>query len=48
MTDLFMIVIFLLTGICGWWVMGRVDHFLNEYVKGEEGEGEEEDEQRYR
>ena len=43
MTDALLIVAFLLTGIYGYWIMDRVDRFLNEHVKGEE---EETDEQR--
>ncbi len=42
MTDALLIAVFLFTGICGYWIMDRVDRFLNEHVKGEE---EEEDEQ---
>ena len=42
MMDALLIVIFLLTGTYGYWIMDRVDRFLNEHVKGEE---EEEDEQ---
>ena len=41
MTDALLAVIFLLTGICGYWIMDRVDRFLNEHVKGEEEEADE-------
>ena len=41
MTDALLIVIFLLTGIYGSWIMDRVDRFLNEHVKGEEEEADE-------
>ena len=41
MTDALLIVIFLLTGTYGYWVMDRVDRFLNEHVKGEEEEADE-------
>ena len=41
MTDALLIVIFLLTGIYGYWIMNRVDRFLNEHVKGEEEEADE-------
>ena len=36
-----MIAAFLLAGICGDWIMGRADRFLNEHVRGEEGEEDE-------
>ena len=42
MTKALLIAAFLLIGILGDWIMDRVDRFLNEHVKGEE---EEEDEQ---
>ena len=35
MTDALLIVIFLLTGTYGYWIMDRVDRFLNEHVKRE-------------
>ena len=38
MTDALLIVILLLTGIYGYWIMDRVDRFLDEHVKGEEYE----------
>lgn len=38
MTDALLAVIFLLTGICGYRIMDRLDRFLNEHVKGEEDE----------
>ena len=38
MTDALLIVIFLLTGTYGYWIM---DRFLNEHVKGEEEEADE-------
>ena len=41
MTDALLIVTFLLTGIYGYWVMDRVDRFLNEQVKGEKEEADE-------
>jgi len=41
MTDALLIVIFLLTGTYGDWIMDRVDRFLNEHVKGEEEEADE-------
>lgn len=41
MTDALLIVIFLLTGTYGYWVMDRVDRFLNEHVKDEEEEADE-------
>ena len=41
MTDTLLIVIFLLTGTYGYWIMDRVDRFLNEHVKGEEEEADE-------
>ena len=41
MTDALLIVTFLLTGIYGYWVMDRVDRFLNEHVKGEKEEADE-------
>ena len=41
MTDALLIVIFLLTGTYGYWIMDRVDRFLNEHVKGEEEEADE-------
>ena len=41
MTDALLIVIFLLTGTYGYWIMDRVDRFLNEQVKGEEEEADE-------
>ena len=43
MTDALLIATLLLTGICVYWIMDQVDRFLNEHVKGEE---EETDEQR--
>ena len=45
MTDALLIVTFLLTGTYGYWIMDRVDRFLNEHVQGEEREEEEENEQ---
>ncbi len=44
MTDVLLIATFMLAGICGYWIMDRVDRFLNEHVKGDE---EEEDEQQH-
>ena len=41
MTDALLILIFLLTGTYGYWIMDRVDRFLNEHVKGEEEEADE-------
>ncbi len=41
MTDALLMVTFLLTGIWGYWVMDRLDRFLNEHVKGEEEEADE-------
>ena len=41
MTDAHLIVTFLHTGILGDWIMDRVDRFLNEHVKGEEEEADE-------
>ena len=41
MTEALLIVIFLLTGTYGYWIMDRVDRFLNEHVKGEEEEADE-------
>ena len=41
MTDALLIVIFLLTVTYGYWIMDRVDRFLNEHVKGEEEEADE-------
>ena len=41
MTAALLIVIFLLTGTYGYWIMDRVDRFLNEHVKGEEEEADE-------
>ena len=41
MMDALLIVIFLLTGTYGYWIMDRVDRFLNEHVKGEEEEADE-------
>ena len=41
MTDALLIVTFLLAGIVGYWLMDRVDRFLNEHVKGEEEEADE-------
>lgn len=41
MTDALLIVIFLLTGTYCYWIMDRVDRFLNEHVKGEEEEADE-------
>ena len=41
MTDALLIVIYLLTGTYGYWIMDRVDRFLNEHVKGEEEEADE-------
>ena len=46
MTDALLIVIFLLTGTYGYWIMDRVDRFLNEHVKGEEEEEEKGEQQR--
>ena len=42
MKDALLAVTFLLTGIYGYWIMERLDRFLDEHVKGE---GEEADEQ---
>ncbi len=36
MTDALLIVTFLLMGIYGYWIMDRMDRFLNEHVKEEE------------
>ena len=41
MKDVLLIVTFLLTGICGYWIMDQVDRFLNEHVKGEAEEANE-------
>ena len=41
MTKAFLIAAFLLIGILGDWIMDRVDRFLNEHVKGEEEEADE-------
>lgn len=41
MTDALLIAAFLLIGILGDWIMDRVDRFLNEHVKGEEEEADE-------
>lgn len=41
MTDVLLIVTFLLTGIYGYWIMDQVDRFLNKHVKGEEEEANE-------
>ena len=41
MTKALLIAAFLLTGILGDWIMDRVDRFLNEHVKGEEEEADE-------
>ena len=41
MTKALLIAAFLLIGILGDWIMDRVDRFLNEYVKGEEEEADE-------
>lgn len=41
MTDALLIVIFLLAGTYGYWIMDRVDRFLNEHMKGEEEEADE-------
>ena len=41
MKEVLLIAAFLLAGICGDWIMGRADRFLNEHVKGEEGEEDE-------
>ena len=43
MSALVIIVIFLLMGICGSWIMDQVDRFLSKYV-GEEGADESESE----
>ena len=42
MTDILLIFAFVLMGVFGYWIMDQVDRFLDEHVKGE---GEEEDEQ---
>ena len=42
MKDSLLFFTFLLTGIYGYWIMDRVDRFLDGYVKGQ---GEETDEQ---
>lgn len=41
MTDALLIVTFLLMGIYGYWIMDRMDRFLNEHVKEEEEEADE-------
>ena len=41
MTKALLIAAFLLIGILGDWIMDRVDRFLNEHVKGEEEEANE-------
>ena len=41
MTKALLIAAFLLIGILGDWIMDRVDLFLNEHVKGEEEEADE-------
>ena len=41
MTDALLLLAFLLTGICGYRIMDRLDRFLNEHVKGEEEEADE-------
>lgn len=41
MTKALLIAAFLLIGILGYWIMDRVDRFLNEHVKGEEEEADE-------
>ena len=41
MTKALLIAAFLLIGILGDWIMDRVDRFLNEHVKGEEEEADE-------
>ena len=41
MTKALLIEAFLLIGILGDWIMDRVDRFLNEHVKGEEEEADE-------
>ena len=43
MTVVLFIVIFLLAGILGEWIMGRVDRFLNKYISEEEAGNEFED-----
>ena len=40
MTDALLIVTFMLTGIYGYWIMDRVDRFLNEHVKDDEEEAD--------
>ncbi len=44
MTTIVLIVVFLLAALFGYFVMGRVDRFLDEHVKGEEDEDERKDE----
>ena len=41
MTDILLIFAFVLMGIFGYWIMDQVDRFLNEHVKGEEEEANE-------
>ena len=41
MTDALLIVTFLFTAICGYWIMDQVDRFLNEHVKGKAEEANE-------
>ncbi len=41
MTDALLIVTLLFTGICGYWIMDQVDRFLNEHVKEEAEEANE-------
>ena len=41
MTKALLIAAFLLIGILGDWIMDRMDRFLNEHVKGEEEEADE-------
>ena len=41
MTKALLIAAFLLIGTYGYWIMDRVDRFLNEHVKGEEEEADE-------
>ena len=38
MTSVLLIVILLAAGLAGYWVMGRVDHFLDQYVRQEESD----------
>ena len=41
MKDALLMLTFLFTGIWGYWIMDRLDRFLNEHVKGEEEEADE-------